>query len=51
MRNAIVGLGFLLAAGAALGEEGWLPTLEEGLKDASRSGQAILYVTTWKPGV
>ena len=29
----------------------WLPTLAKGKEAARTSGQAILYITSWPPGV
>jgi len=40
-----------LSAAAAAAPEGWLDSLEDGLKEAPLGGQAILYVTKWKPGL
>lgn len=43
----------LFSAAAPLNAFGsdWVPTLDDGIKQASFTGQAILYVTKWKPGV
>jgi hypothetical protein len=53
MGKALFGLGLLFSlAGAALpSEKNALGTLEDGIKEAERSRQAILYVTLWKSGV
>lgn len=53
MRKPILGLGLLaaLCATARAAGDDWLPTLDKGLADAARSGQAVVYVTKWKPGV
>ena len=51
MRRTVLGLGLVLALpGVVLGADGALPTLEQGMKVAERSGQAILYITKWAPG-
>jgi hypothetical protein len=46
-----IGLALALAGSLQAAEDGWLKTLDEGLQEAQKSGQAVLYVTTWKPGV
>jgi hypothetical protein len=52
MQRAVIGCSLVLAfSAAALGADGCLDTLEEGMQLAERSGQAILYVTQWKNGV
>ena len=38
------------AAPAAADAIEWLPSLEQGLGTAKKSGRAVLYVTLWKPG-
>ena len=41
----------VLSGPAAASEGDWIPTLDEGLKEARKCGKAVLYVTKWKPKV